>query len=407
MLASSLAWPPVSLDLLVTAAGTPIPCNKAALTAGSAYFSAQLELNPPPLTIDLPSVPAEVFTKLLACLYTGKLDCTADSVYPLFWYAQMLQMPGAVLQCSQFLASLTSPNPPPPTPSASPPSTKPIVVKPIASRGVPLLPTPDLHPTPAFLRPHLASFYSDWFLRYSTFSTLTRNSAQESQENESAAPSSSSRREEELGSAGASPKTFNTLLASTNNSLLDTASCDGPVKFHRIINKFFSVDFPKQAKREEETEVKEDEADETNETGETYSCIYCNHVFKSHYCYQKHKRRHINPVTVDLQGNEQDKKLLVMKDLNVQYFPCKICGAKFPSYYFVHKHKKLWHRAQLELEQELEQQQQKLVDLKKSGGEGLGKSGGEGLERAPDLEESKPTAVSDQPIGAPMQSGGF
>ena len=396
MLASSLAcWPPVSLDLLVTAAGTPIPCNKAALTAGSAYFSAQLELSPPPISIDLPSVPAEVFTKLLACLYTGKLDCTADSVYPLFWYAQMLQMPGAVLQCSQFLASLTTPNPPT-TPSASPPSTKPIVVKPIASRGVPLLPTPDLHSTPSFLRPHLASFYSDWFLRYSTFSTLTRNSAQEQQENESAGPSCSSRREEQEGPAGGSQKTFNTLLASTNNSLLDTASCDGPVKFHRIINKFFSVDFPKQAKREEEAEVKEDE---TDETGETYSCIYCNHVFKSHYCYQKHKRRHINPVTVDLQGNDQDKKLLVMKDLNVQYFPCKICGAKFPSYYFVHKHKKLWHRAQLELEQELEQQQQKLVDLKKSGGEEL--------ERGPDLDESKPTAVSDQPIRASMQSDGF
>lgn len=65
-------------------------------------------------------------------------------------------------------------------------------------------------------------------------------------------------------------------------------------------------------------------------------------------------RRHINPVTVDIQGSENDKKFLVMKDLNVQYFPCKICGAKFPSYYFVHKHKKMWHRAQLELEQEME-----------------------------------------------------
>ena len=79
-------------------------------------------------------------------------------------------------------------------------------------------------------------------------------------------------------------KTFNTLLGSSNNSnLLDTASCDGPIKFHRIINKFFSVD----------------EVDETSKTGETYSCVYCNHVFKSNYCHQKRKRRHIDPVTVD------------------------------------------------------------------------------------------------------------
>ena len=61
-----------------------------------------------------------------------------------------------------------------------------------------------------------------------------------------------------------------------------------------------------------------------------------------------HFRRHINPVTVDVE--DADKKMLVMKDLNVQYFPCKICGAKFPSYYFVHKHKKMWHAAQMQQE---------------------------------------------------------
>ena len=61
-------------------------------------------------------------------------------------------------------------------------------------------------------------------------------------------------------SGGVNQKTFNTLLGSSNNSnLLDTASCDGPVKFHRIINKFFSVDFPKQAKREEEKARKKEE----------------------------------------------------------------------------------------------------------------------------------------------------
>ena len=61
-------------------------------------------------------------------------------------------------------------------------------------------------------------------------------------------------------------------------------------------------------------------------------------------------RRHINPVTVDT-VDEVDKRMLVMKDLNVQYFPCKLCGAKFPSYYFVHKHKKMWHAAQMEQEE--------------------------------------------------------
>ena len=52
-----------------------------------------------------------------------------------------------------------------------------------------------------------------------------------------------------------------------------------------------------------------------------------------------------------MDGEDLERKMLVMKDLNVQYFPCKICGAKFPSYYFVHKHKKLWHPAQLEAEE--------------------------------------------------------
>ena len=45
-------------------------------------------------------------------------------------------------------------------------------------------------------------------------------------------------------------------------------------------------------------------------------------------------------------------KTNILKDINVQFFPCKICGAKFPSYYFVHKHKKMWHADELMSQEE-------------------------------------------------------
>lgn len=153
---------------------------------------------------------------------------------------------------------------------------------------------------------------------------------------------------------------------------------------------------------------------------EVYVCVYCKHTFKSQYCFQKHAKRHINPLSV------HETELLVKKtptttktakfadinitttstttnaledgilataaaasaddtigngstngqhpaaaaaaaaasksgtaasnaattivrrevrplDMNVQYYPCKTCGSKFPSYYFVHKHRKLCH----------------------------------------------------------------
>lgn len=95
---------------------------------------------------------------------------------------------------------------------------------------------------------------------------------------------------------------------------------------------------------------------------EVYSCVYCKHTFKSQYCYQKHAKRHINPLsidgelvveTIDIDPNQKDERgSKIMKaskrevrplDMNVQYYPCKTCGSKFPSYYFVHKHRKMCH----------------------------------------------------------------
>ncbi|XP_017030792.1 insulinoma-associated protein 1 [Drosophila kikkawai] len=132
---------------------------------------------------------------------------------------------------------------------------------------------------------------------------------------------------------------------------------------------------------------------------ELYVCVYCKHTFKSQYCYQKHAKRHLNPLslttttTTTTTGGE--KKLLAAEppttlasleaetqivvasaastataapssiiagatgaallrrevrplDMNVQYYPCKTCGSKFPSYYFVHKHRKMCHAEEIE-----------------------------------------------------------
>ncbi|XP_050711237.1 mucin-5AC-like [Eriocheir sinensis] len=258
--------------------------------------------------------------------------------------------------------------------------------------------------------------------------------------------------------------------------VLDVATCDGPVFFERVINRAYKANPLLGADDSEtETEINVEEIDSSEDTtgrppptshsagegergreglatllriphagakGETkgenkgenkltslprcssppipnntlsrtYHCVYCNHTFKSHYCYQKHMRRHINPITVEVdkarpantlpstttttltntttttttttssstspnsdgEGNSgavtgggggagggstksgsnspysshtvspapssEGHKIL---DLNVQYFPCKTCGSKFPSYYFVHKHRRLCHQ---------------------------------------------------------------
>ena len=191
MLASS--WTSLSMDLIVRAGGTPIACNRSALAASSGYFSSQLSLlssnSTCPPTLDLPSVPADVFRSLLLFIYTGQLEVTGENVYQLFWFSQMLQIPAAVLYCSQFISTRLSsdaslPPPQPPTPQEASAeetktSEKPRVVKPVARQGVPLLSL-----TSSFgqhlLRPHLASLYSNWFLHCTTSARLT--SQEESQD---------------------------------------------------------------------------------------------------------------------------------------------------------------------------------------------------------------------------------
>lgn len=186
--------------------------------------------------------------------------------------------------------------------------------------------------------------------------------------------------------------------------IIDIASCDGPVRFRRVLNEAYgkqpissqssnkpmertqqnlvtsfhlqmakTINEQRQLQQQNSTYEESENSQEiivndppnpstNNKTDEVYSCVYCKHTFKSQYCYQKHAKRHINPLSIDNElvvetldsGSEKEEKgsssgsSAVRRevrplDMNVQYYPCKTCGSKFPSYYFVHKHRKLCH----------------------------------------------------------------
>ncbi|XP_075158437.1 uncharacterized protein LOC142231696 [Haematobia irritans] len=258
-----------------------------------------------------------------------------------------------------------------------------------------------------------------------------------------------------------------------NKVIIDVASCDGPVRFKRILNTAYghkpdpcsmtascqtasgsisgperspqsvSLSFHQQmaktiSQQQQKQQMHHGEESENSETSngsigalgsnnngvsgssiggnkvgrkvqnEIFVCVYCKHTFKSQYCYQKHAKRHLNPLTLQAtcisSGEKQttssdvaihlsspvSDQTTVIKgpnlqnirpfavrnttstsghqplsqvcstltapsttdflrrevrplDMNVQYYPCKTCGCKFPSYYFVHKHRKMCH----------------------------------------------------------------
>ncbi|XP_066590362.1 RE1-silencing transcription factor isoform X2 [Prorops nasuta] len=182
----------------------------------------------------------------------------------------------------------------------------------------------------------------------------------------------------------------------TGAVIYDVACCDGPVRFQRVLNENYSSSSTGHGKKFGSRQALSlstgSEAPENDENGGPpaaavasgadhllllsqdlpndpsnaansqfsglpdastglYTCGYCRHTFKSQYCYRKHAKRHLLPAEISAEAernrqrheNSRSKREVRLLDLNVQYYPCKICGCKFPSYYFVHKHRKLCH----------------------------------------------------------------
>ncbi|KAF6215832.1 hypothetical protein GE061_000167 [Apolygus lucorum] len=279
------------------------------LSEQSGYFRSLLD-SCTSEEIAVPSVSPEVFARILKFVNTGLLDLTPDNIYSVLLATHLLHMPRALELCRSYLVlerhRLLS-TPPPPS-----------IVKPIPSRKYFFWPPPppffSLPPPP----PHYPS---------SLYAPPVAPPPPEPEVDPLPSTSLST------SLAPQDPPPEPTTDKSGKSVYKDIACCDGPVRFKRVLNVNYGVATPPP-------DAKPDDTKDTVQR-RVFICSFCKHTFKSHYCFRKHTRRHLNPVSLNpVRAPERDAK-----DMNVQYFPCKTCGSKFPSYYFVHKHRKLCHGA--------------------------------------------------------------
>lgn len=428
-------------------------------------------------SISVPSITPDTFAPLLSFMYTGYLELTNENIYSVLLATHLLHMPRALDLCRAYLVQ-NQPEfqrNPEYRPNVFPFQNNPNIIKPIPSRKIHNFPHPFwppvnvppllLHTTPN--GPFQSVPHSEK-LEIATEpqrleepkSPLAIPSTSKTEDRDRVSPPSSvspclstasftsdertvhiikSPQRKNHKKKENSTKTVKKVNNENIKAVLDVACCDGPVRFHRVLNENYGMsldeliddsdidkveqspekitdkeyleNYPKtqflkmksnkkfsnfmhqqmlnsnlynkkskstkgviqlrkiiekeihgQEKPRDENETENETEDENPD--KIYTCVYCKHTFKSQYCYQKHARRHINPVE-DASGNNKNmvivrkvvsttkvdgkeggsnvRREVRLLDMNVQYYPCKTCGSKFPSYYFVHKHRKLCH----------------------------------------------------------------
>ncbi|KAK6640724.1 hypothetical protein RUM44_012421 [Polyplax serrata] len=419
--------------------------------------------------ISLPNISSESFAPLLSFMYTGYLDLTNENIYSVLLATHLLHMPRALDLCRAYLVRNQTDIHQPPEGHSNifqPPNNT-NLIKPIPSRKVHNFPQSiwspvNLPPIMLYTRPE-GPFQCISPTEKRDLSPEVTAKPVEEAKSPLAIPSTSKTNKKTSDSSSDSPSFFtcdertvdvlkspqrkvhkrkeNVVKPSKkiNNENLkvefDVACCDGPVRFHRVLNESYGVnleevddsnaskmdeDLDKIAEKEylenypktqflklkssnfsnfmhqqminsnlfkkprtkgviqlrkvvnkeipnrekSLSEENNDEPEKYDNSERAFTCVYCKHTFKSRYCYQKHARRHINSVreggdvandkstTVPRQvpskpdGSKEGgnvRREVRLLDMNVQYYPCKTCGSKFPSYYFVHKHRKICH----------------------------------------------------------------
>jgi len=386
------------------------PAHSAVLSTQSGFFRAAIirasemgKLSESP--IYLPNITVDHFTPLLTYMYTGYLDLNYENIFGVLLATHLLHMPRALEICRDFLArSQRHQNEfygSPPVSTLNPALGPSKVIRPIASKASNLGLNFISAPKASLLVPSNGT-------QFKTLSSIeelppqkriklldAKVDEQQKGKKVSVPLRSNAKEAPQLSSE-------NTHFSDSDKVIVDVACCDGPVRFRRVLNEAYELN-KKPGPSSEASDYKpkyhqtnaisfnqqmlknineqygknsslssqiSEESENSQHSGEIYSCVYCKHTFKSKYCYQKHAKRHINPLNplgkcqsaaddCDASDGEVKKNssaeaapglAAILKrdsikplDMNVQYYPCKTCGCKFPSYYFVHKHRKLCH----------------------------------------------------------------
>lgn len=292
-----------------------------------------------PGPIAVPNVNIDEFSSLLTFMYTGYLDLNIGNIYNILLATHILHMPRALEICRGYLMQSQ------PQQEAQRSS----IIKPIPSRKT-ILPHPQIYP-PIFSNLQKSE--------ETPFKTVEKSEATPST-SKIVEPDAKKPDEKKTNEKPKQKKRD----GSGEKVVIDIACCDGPVRFHRVVNKNYGLATTETNYEAEQVNRNEvlnkvmtenirdkkisDENQAQGNSSDLFTCLYCNHTFKSQYCYQKHARRHLNPVSLESKSlqkmeNVAAKREVKLLDMNVQYYPCKTCGSKFPSYYFVHKHRKLCH----------------------------------------------------------------
>lgn len=395
-----------SPDLIIEVGPSPFtrfPAHSSILSSQSGYFRAAIfrlsesggKLNEN--VIFLPNISVEHFTPLLTYMYSGYLELNFENIFGVLLATHLLHMPRALEICRDFLAQTQRhqneyfPLPSLPLQSSSNTSK---IIRPIASKasnyGLNFVSPPKASASNLLL-PSVGTKFKSLSGDQDSAKIITLN-IEDKKVSEEEKERNVVKKSIKIPSSPAVIVSKSTVDANNDKVVIDIASCDGPVRFKRVLNDAFeqkkiiaaapqsnesqlpassevkfhsSVAFHEQMVRNINEQYKKtfqnsEESENSQHSIDIYTCVYCNHTFKSKYCYQKHAKRHINPLNplgrcridaADCESSDGEyKKQQTQKrdsikplDMNVQYYPCKYCGCKFPSYYFVHKHRKLCH----------------------------------------------------------------